>query len=94
VDSFVAVAERHGSLTNSHSRSALLSRQSQYRGFQQLVKTYDKEPNNTTRLVELMQDIQEYGQPPPDLIKSIAPGLELDADGLPQFNSPGDCCVM
>jgi peroxin-19 len=59
-----------------------------------LVKTYDEEPNNTTRLVQLMQDIQEFGQPPPDLIKSIAPGLELDGEGLPQFNSPEDCRVM
>jgi hypothetical protein len=27
-----------------------------------------------------------YGQPPQDIINEIAPGLELDEDGMPKMN--------
>jgi peroxin-19 len=43
-------------------------------------------PGNTTELMALMQEVQEYGQPPSDIIREIAPGLELDANGLPKLN--------
>jgi hypothetical protein len=29
---------------------------------------------------------QRYGQPPQDIVNEIAPGLELDEDGMPQIN--------
>jgi hypothetical protein len=52
-----------------------------------------------------MQQVQEYGQPPAEIIQEIAPGLNLDADGVPKFQVfPGsmgggggeeeDCVVM
>lgn len=28
-------------------------------------------------------DVQQYGQPPGDLIRELAPGLEFDENGLP-----------
>mmetsp|Transcript_45713 Transcript_45713/g.52838 ORF Transcript_45713/g.52838 Transcript_45713/m.52838 type:complete len:84 (+) Transcript_45713:9-260(+) len=44
----------------------------------------------TSRLLELMEQVQEYGQPPPEIINEIAPGLELDEEGLPIMNNvPG-----
>lgn len=46
----------------------------------------------------LMQDIQEYGQPPDDIIKKIAPGLEFDTEGMPVLNPGGipgeECAIM
>jgi peroxin-19 len=39
-----------------------------------------------TQLIEYMQEIQEYGQPPSDIIQEIAPGIELDSDGIPKMN--------
>ena len=33
-----------------------------------------------------MQDVQEFGQPPPEIIQKIAPGLELDGEGVPQMD--------
>jgi len=45
--------------------------------------------SQTQRLLELMQQVQEYGQPPPEIINEIAPGLELDEEGLPKINMPG-----
>lgn len=76
----------------------------QYEYFQRIIAVYENEPDNFPRLLELMQDIQEYGQPPAEIIKEIAPGLELDEDGVPKMDSgmpgmpflPGNeqCSVM
>ena len=79
-------------------------REKQCACFQQLVHVYETEPNNNSKLVSLMQQVQEYGQPPAEIIQEIAPGLNLDADGVPKFHVfPGsmggdggeeDCVVM
>jgi hypothetical protein len=48
-----------------------------------------------------MQEMQEYGQPPIEIIREIAPEMELDEEGNPKLdgNMPfmsegGDCPVM
>uniref|UniRef100_A0A7S4AM16 Peroxin-19 n=1 Tax=Pseudo-nitzschia australis TaxID=44445 RepID=A0A7S4AM16_9STRA len=75
-------------------------RNCQYECFQRLVQAYENEDDKgagsastkssqTQRLLELMQQVQEYGQPPPEIINEIAPGLELDEEGLPKINMPG-----
>lgn len=68
-------------------------RQAQSRAFQRLATAYDQNPSDTKRLVNLMQDVQEYGQPPADLVHDIAPDLKLDAQGMPQFGQE-DCRTM
>jgi Pex19 protein family len=45
-------------------------------------------PEDTAQLMALMQEVQEYGQPPAEIIHEIAPGMELDANGLPKLNGP------
>lgn len=55
--------------------------------FQKLVKLYETDPTNTPKLMECMQEIQEFGQPPVEIIKDIAPGIDLDEDGMPIFDS-------
>jgi peroxin-19 len=55
----------------------------QYQYFQKIVHVYETEPDNFDRLMELMQDIQEYGQPPAEIIKELAPDLEFDEGGMP-----------
>lgn len=30
-----------------------------------------------------MQDIQQYGQPPPEILQEVAPDLKFNSDGLP-----------
>jgi peroxin-19 len=67
--------------------------------FQRLVKAYETDPSNTKRFMELMQEAQEFGQPPPDILKDIAPDLELDANGMPKldgmaFPSEDECRIM
>ena len=54
-----------------------------YQTFQKLVLTYEMEPDNFPRILELFQDLQESGNPPIDIIKELAPGLELGPDGMP-----------
>jgi peroxin-19 len=64
-------------------------RRKQYECFQKLVNVYETNPQNVKELLELMQQVQEYGQPPQDIINEIAPGLELDEDGMPKVNPMG-----
>ncbi|KUF94694.1 hypothetical protein AM588_10008088 [Phytophthora nicotianae] len=46
----------------------------QYQYFQQIVAVYESEPDNYARLSELMQEMQETGQPPSEIVKDLAPG--------------------
>mmetsp|Transcript_34776 Transcript_34776/g.44359 ORF Transcript_34776/g.44359 Transcript_34776/m.44359 type:complete len:290 (-) Transcript_34776:23-892(-) len=55
----------------------------QYQCFQRIRALYETEPDNFDRLTELMQDMQEYGQVPSEIIKELAPGLEFNDDGMP-----------
>jgi len=73
----------------------------QYQYFQRIVHVYEHDPENIARLSELMHDIQEFGQPPPELIKKLAPDLELDQNGIPNMDGAGlgpmmneECCIM
>lgn len=57
----------------------------QYQYFQRIVDLYENDPENIDRLTELMNQLQEYGQPPADIIQELAPDLELDDDGMPKI---------
>ena len=46
----------------------------QYQYFQQIIAIYESEPDNYARLSELMQEMQETGQPPSEIVKDLAPG--------------------
>ena len=39
--------------------------------------------------MELMFDLQQYGQPPADIIKDLAPGLQFDENGMPIMPNMG-----
>ena len=62
----------------------------QYQYFQRIVHVYETEPDNFPRIQELMQQIQDFGQPPVDIIKSLAPELEFDSDGMPMMMGGGE----
>ena len=47
------------------------------------ILVFDIEPDNFPRLMELMFDIQQYGQPPAEIIRDLAPGLKFDENGMP-----------
>merc|ERR1711862_466311 len=58
----------------------------QYQYFQRIVAIYENDPENFPRLMELLQDVQEYGQPPAEIIKELAPDLDLDTEGMPKMD--------
>ena len=60
-----------------------------YQVFQRLLATYEMEPDNFSRLMELMFDMQQYGQPPAEIIKDLAPGLKFDENGMPIMPNMG-----
>ena len=60
-----------------------------YQYFQKIVAVYESEPNNFQRLMELMQDMQECGQPPAEIVKELAPGLEFGPNGMPLMANMG-----
>jgi peroxin-19 len=60
-----------------------------YQVFQNLLAVYDIEPDNFPRLMELMYDMQQYGQPPAEIIKELAPGLKFDENGMPIMPNMG-----
>lgn len=48
---------------------------------------YETDPDNIPKLMEYLQEVQDYGQPPLEIVQEIAPGLELQEDGLPKLDS-------
>lgn len=61
----------------------------QYQYFQQIIAVYESEPDNFARLSELMQEMQETGQPPSEIVKDLAPGLQFDDEGMPVMPNMG-----
>eukprot|EP00891_Asterochloris_glomerata_P007311 jgi/Astpho2/7311/fgenesh1_pg.00113_%23_106_t len=68
----------------------------QHQHIRDICHLYETDPNNFTRLVDLLQQMQACGSPPKDIVDELAPGLEMGADGLPKM--PGDaasaCCIQ
>lgn len=61
----------------------------QYQAFQKILAVYQTEPDNFPRLMELMFDMQKYGQPPAEIIQDLAPGLRFDENGMPIMPNMG-----
>lgn len=62
----------------------------QYQCMQRVLAVYETEPDNFPRIMELMQDMQEHGQVPAEIVKELAPALEFNSDGLPIMPNMGD----
>ncbi|XP_072963626.1 peroxisome biogenesis protein 19-2-like [Typha angustifolia] len=69
----------------------------QYQLILKLNEVYDKEPDNFPKVVELMQKMQECGQPPNDIVQELAPDLDLSNLGQlspEMLESAPNCCIM
>mmetsp|Transcript_18194 Transcript_18194/g.39792 ORF Transcript_18194/g.39792 Transcript_18194/m.39792 type:complete len:287 (+) Transcript_18194:39-899(+) len=51
----------------------------------QLLHVYDTQPGDYSRITELLQQMQECGQPPAELMRDLTQGVELGEDGTPKF---------
>ncbi|CAI2167554.1 18515_t:CDS:2 [Funneliformis geosporum] len=38
-------------------------------------------------IINLMQELQDFGQPPPEIINELAPGMDLDEQGMPKLSA-------
>lgn len=53
----------------------------QYELIKQLNEVYENDPSNFTKIVDLMQKMQECGQPPNDIVQELAPDFDLASLG-------------
>ncbi|KAI7751892.1 hypothetical protein M8C21_002619 [Ambrosia artemisiifolia] len=67
----------------------------------QLIKdlntVYETEPGNVEKITELMQKMQECGQPPNDIVKELAPDFDISTLSHlspKMLDSQGNCCIM
>ncbi|XP_051115216.1 peroxisome biogenesis protein 19-1-like [Andrographis paniculata] len=69
----------------------------QYELIQDLNRLYETEPDNFNKIVELMQKMQECGQPPNDIVQELSPDLDLSSLGQlspEMLKSQQNCCIM
>jgi hypothetical protein len=77
--------------TGRLSAPQLAIHRKQFEAFRRILALYDSEPNNFPRLMELLGELQEYGQPPAEIVRELAPGLDL---GDASFPGISECGVM
>ncbi|KAI0746308.1 Pex19 protein family-domain-containing protein [Daedaleopsis nitida] len=69
----------------------------QYKVVQQIVAAFedpsytDDDPQKGLKIVELMQEMQEHGSPPAEIMGPLPPGFNLGSDGLPEL--PEGCTI-
>jgi len=52
----------------------------------------EQDPQIGLKVMSLMNEMQEYGAPPTEIMGELPPGIALGPDGLPQL--PGGCHIM
>jgi len=70
----------------------------QHRHLQRLLKQYEEAPDDFDAVVGMLQEMQACGQPPQEILKDLAPDLQLGPGGLPLGLPGGDpekpCPIM
>ncbi|KAF3958911.1 hypothetical protein ACB098_10G044600 [Castanea mollissima] len=69
----------------------------QYELIKDLNEVYDNDPTNFNKIVELMQKMQECGQPPNDIVQELAPDFDLASLGQispEMLESQPNCSIM
>ncbi|KAG0042391.1 Peroxisome chaperone and import receptor [Gryganskiella cystojenkinii] len=51
----------------------------------------DKSDSQAKSVIDLMQGMQDCGQPPADILDELAPGLEMGTDGIPKMPDMPEC---
>ncbi|KAG5228926.1 peroxisomal protein [Salix suchowensis] len=69
----------------------------QYELINDLNDVYESDPSNYNKIFDLMQKMQECGQPPNDIVQELAP--DIDFANLGQISpemleAQGNCCIM
>ncbi|WAR06583.1 PEX19-like protein [Mya arenaria] len=70
---------------------------------EKILVEFDKEKSTDTddmkkqrfeQIMEMMQKMQDLGQPPKEIVGDMAPGLDFDANGVPKFPGTSDACSI
>ncbi|PSC68797.1 Metal transporter Nramp3 [Micractinium conductrix] len=62
----------------------------QYGYIQRICALYEANPSDFAQLIELLQAMQQCGQPPQEIVDELAPGMQFGSDGLPGFGAAGE----
>ncbi|KAL6985186.1 hypothetical protein U1Q18_018563 [Sarracenia purpurea var. burkii] len=80
-DPMKEIAERYPKWLEEHqsklSKDEYERYSHQYELIKDLTEVYETEPGNFNKIVELMQKMQECGQPPNDIVQELAPDFDL-----------------
>ncbi|KAI0764748.1 Pex19 protein family-domain-containing protein [Fomes fomentarius] len=93
-DKFPSYLEDHASTLSTEDKTRY---DKQSKVVAQIVATFedssytDDDPQKGLKIVELMQEMQEHGSPPAEIMGPLPPGFNLGPDGLPQL--PGECTI-
>ncbi|CAI0418137.1 unnamed protein product [Linum tenue] len=82
---------------SSLSRTEYERYSQQYELIKVLNQVYENDPNNYTKITDLMQKMQECGQPPDEIVRELAPDLDLASLGqiTPEMiESQQNCSIM
>lgn len=80
-----AIAERYPKWLEEHK--ATLTQEEyeryslQYKFIKNLNEVFEKDPGNFNKIVEIMQKMQECGQPPNDIVQELAPDFDFASLG-------------
>jgi peroxin-19 len=68
----------------------------QYECCKEIIQIYDGPDEDKVRITEIMQKMQDCGQPPTEILQQLAPDMEFGSDGLPVSSNNGmkDCLMQ
>lgn len=61
---------------------------------QEICAQYERDPEDMEKVVQLMQEMQQCGQPPPEIVKELGSGLEVDENGMPKMPLGAEGCSV
>uniref|UniRef100_A0A7N0U0P9 Uncharacterized protein n=1 Tax=Kalanchoe fedtschenkoi TaxID=63787 RepID=A0A7N0U0P9_KALFE len=95
------IGERYPKWLEDHKASLSTDDYERYSHQNELIKelnvVYETDPNNFTKIVDLMQKMQECGQPPNDIVQELAPDFDFASLGQlspEMLEQQANCCIM
>ncbi|RDY08133.1 Peroxisome biogenesis protein 19-2 [Mucuna pruriens] len=95
------IAEKYPKWLEEHKSSLSKEEYERYSHQYELIgnlnEVYEKDSRNFNKIVELMQKMQECGQPPNDIVQELAPDFDLASLGQlspEMLEAQPNCCIM
>ncbi|CAM8877649.1 unnamed protein product [Rhodiola kirilowii] len=95
------IGERYPKWLEDHKANLSKEDYERYSHQNELIKelnvVYETDSNNFTKIVDLMQKMQECGQPPNDIVQELAPDFDFASLGQlspEMLEQQANCCIM